>query len=315
MNKSKNDVVRKMGEDQIYTVKEPVRVTKCDLIEYQLKQMGRDFMGARQFFEDIYDNVNSQYCEDPLTGFLIYYPKIFIILVEGSHLSLSKHFSDILKNLEVRFSKVKMFLYISNINQRFNETWDSYTGTAPSRREKFDPEADLSSTMFHLKCCIRKLYSVYLNYNEEQLNKSIPKKASEIRMLRQSTTNLPSTVSILLPENELLDFLLKSRHLQDFKYFCYMWNTPCPLDQTRDCIWPYPSRLTATNILSEDYDIVCELPKFKRSLFDSKLEIITRKKHSSNQKWFTNSRMIVNQSLTALKYNSRKSMPSLTTTN
>lgn len=34
-------MVRKMGEDQIYTVKEPVRVTKCDLIEYQLKQMGR----------------------------------------------------------------------------------------------------------------------------------------------------------------------------------------------------------------------------------------------------------------------------------
>ncbi|XP_049822219.1 uncharacterized protein LOC126265297 [Aethina tumida] len=206
--KTKKKAKEKKAE--VLGVPEPVRVSALDLLTKNLHALDRTtflhrlMYVAEHTFEmavipDVFETINNKlhktYVDEIITGFMLYYPKFLVVMVEGSMYSLSKHIGAI-KEWESFMRNIRVLLILPNINQRFTKCWTFYTDVPGTLLEKVPPEINMKTTMSLLANCVKKMYeliSCVVQMPEQD----------ELLSLREQTspsgTTLSSSVLISVP--------------------------------------------------------------------------------------------------------------------
>lgn len=182
---------------EVFGVPEPVRVSALDIVINNLQALGRTTFLHRlmyvaehtfemaiipEVFETINNKIHKTYIDEKITGFMLYYPKFIVMMVEGSMYSISKHIGAINK-YQAYIKNFKVMLILPNINQRFTNSWTFYTDTPGTLLEKVTPETNAKATMSLLANCIKKMYE--LIYCVIQISE--PEESQSIREQRTSS--------------------------------------------------------------------------------------------------------------------------------
>ncbi|CAH0547979.1 unnamed protein product [Brassicogethes aeneus] len=292
--------------EQIIGVKEPKRTTLYDVVLNNFKALKREtfihrliYIGEHCFKEPdelaslyekiIYEINTSNLVDERQTGFLLFYPKFFVIIIDGSGNSICKHLKDIAKYRE-NLPKLKVLVFIHNVNQRVCDTFYTFTSLPSQLVDKIDHMSDLQTTMTLTANCIKKMYELVTaflkNLEDIELQKEQELKNQMLEMsMEQITKDLrgSKSSSILvvqfgmfrefLPEYDLLDFLLNTKHLMDYGSFQYMWDKPVPFSIHTHGIFPVPYPVDTIDIFEIPYNPVCKLPVSKEEEIKDEEEV------------------------------------------
>ncbi|CAG9769020.1 unnamed protein product [Ceutorhynchus assimilis] len=256
---------------------------------------------CRVSFHSIITKCNEGYCIETLSGFLLFYPRYFVHMVEGDEDSLNKHIGVLIDPNSSYFQylgQIKLLLHASNINQRFLEDWMSITGIPAKLLEKLDLNSDFEQSGRHVYNCIKKMYSL-ISVNVEDFGQPTTHVATEKKLevtaaSRMSALSLssregssrtqdtvdsaflqviPSTTlsdrsagaakefKSFLPEYELLDFIIESSFTMPLKEYYEYYNFVPMRDIYKDKVWPVPHDFIPYDVFEKPYDCPLELPK------------------------------------------------------
>ncbi|XP_049860230.1 testis-expressed protein 47-like [Schistocerca gregaria] len=163
-----------------------------------------------QFYETTIKVINDGYCDEPLTGLFLWYNEYFVHSLEGSEETLNRHLQLLLEQIEtgvIAISAMKVILVSYHIKQRFFQQWISRPVHAHTLPERISPDSDMDKTAQLLQTFIGKLYQL-----AELLQKQT---ASGLQLILD---HLSERVPQLLPETELMEFLLSVSWLHDPQY-------------------------------------------------------------------------------------------------
>lgn len=302
---------------QIQQINEPVRKSLFDMIHDNFKLANRhiyvnrlfyigkhtfaDAMGENvcDFFHQIVTDINSKYCDESLTGFLLYYPQFFCHVIEGSEDSIHKHLRRVIK--EPRFGTCKIICVYHHINQRFISNWTYITAKPATLLEKMDPDSNLENTNSKIIYCLQKLYklgnvlrkqeayrkttdasassmagnsTVFLLSESNPKDRKIITPDSKIRESIMSSVAPEPTeqvTSACLPEYTVLDFLIETRYTQRLIDYSKSFGTLPTLEEYRDLVWPIASDGIPKDVFDKEFDPINDLPDIKG---DAEAEII-----------------------------------------
>ncbi|XP_046995570.1 testis-expressed protein 47-like isoform X1 [Schistocerca americana] len=184
-----------------------------------------DQQAITQFFEATIKTINGGYCDEPLTGLFLWYNDYFIHVLEGSEETLNRHLKFLLKQIEasvIAISAMKILLMYHHIKQRFFQQWIARPVNAHFLPECISLDCDRDKTAQLLQTCVGKLY---------QLAELLQKQT--VCGLQLILDHLSERVPHLLPEMELMEFLLSVSWLHDPQYLISHYATlPCTVPDT-----------------------------------------------------------------------------------
>ncbi|XP_017780116.1 PREDICTED: uncharacterized protein LOC108565266 [Nicrophorus vespilloides] len=253
--------------------------------EHSFPQFDDEDENISDLFRENIQTVNSQYCEEYLTGFLLYYTKYFCHVVEGSEESIHKHLQMLLTNPETakHLGRMKILVAYHHINQRFLKTWTEINAKPPTLLEKVDNQ-DISAVMAKVMICLQKLYKLGIILRPTEAGAEEEKEAEEDQQVasqeqpqtdqrystcRRSLAVVVSTVSNFdiigrpadtLPECQLLQYLLDSEYVQDLEDYKNSYGV-IPVYMTYlEQAWPVSSDYVPRDIFVKEIDPVSDIP-------------------------------------------------------
>ncbi|XP_050305255.1 uncharacterized protein LOC126742573 [Anthonomus grandis grandis] len=275
------------------------RVTFLHRIIYVGQHTFMNYQECRNIFSEIISKCNETYCMEKLTGFLLYYREYFVHMVEGDEDNVNKHLKYLLdknanhyKNLKA----LKLLIHISNINQRFSDGWQPFTGIPSKLLEKLDVESldvDFRQSSRYVYNCIKKLYSLIGSYCEDMANRNVENEkvkvsfsvntedysgsGSENLSSSQILRNLSSSnqgdenvdvslkeYKLFLPEYELLEFVINSKFTMSLHSYYGLYGVVPMREIYKDKVWPVPSSFIPYDVFEKPYECPIELPKESR---------------------------------------------------
>uniref|UniRef100_A0AAR5Q531 BLUF domain-containing protein n=1 Tax=Dendroctonus ponderosae TaxID=77166 RepID=A0AAR5Q531_DENPD len=212
---------RSMYQVMLQNLKAANRATFLHRIIYVGEHRLAGYEPAKELFAAIISQCNETYCIERLTGFLLYYSRHFVHMVEGDEDNVNKHLR-LLLACEAPLGRTKLLIHVSNINQRFFEEWTSYTDAPSKLLERLDVDADLQQSGRCIYNCIKKLYALMGSLAHDLLGESADQQ-EDLATLPSAENSLTSSKvfsygslgvadahRFFLPEYELLDFVVQS---------------------------------------------------------------------------------------------------------
>lgn len=192
---------------EVLGVPQPVRMSALDIVIRNLHALDRTSFLHRlmyvaehtfemaiipEVFETINNKLHKTFIDEKITGFMLYYPKFLVVMVEGSMYSLSKYIGAT-KEWQSYMKNIRVLLILPNINQRFTNTWTFYTDTPGTLLEKVNPETNLKTTMNLLANCVKKMYELISSIVQLPEQEEPPPVTA-----RTSTSALRPSISIIM---------------------------------------------------------------------------------------------------------------------
>ncbi|CAH1156140.1 unnamed protein product [Phaedon cochleariae] len=250
----------------------------------------------KQCFSSCINIVNDSNCLESLTGFLLYYNRYFVHLVEGDEDSLNAHIGILLSNekFQKHLKVMKLIINVSHINQRFIMNWNCCSGVPSKLLSEFDENCSLEDSGRIIFNCVKKMYATVTSFVEDSyspdtrllgktslafgresvINRSAMMDSS---FQRHSSRNMSSQslrsgsvgggvsnpYRSTLPEIEVLNFIINSNFTQHLSDYYSKYGVVPQRDIYKDKVWPVPSDFIPYDIFTKLYENVTELPKSK----------------------------------------------------
>ncbi|KDR23565.1 testis-expressed protein 47-like isoform X2 [Zootermopsis nevadensis] len=226
------------------------RVTYLHRVIYVGEHSFSENPTMKQFFEGIIMEVNSQDPDEILTGFLLYYHKLFVHIVEGSEATILRHLRRVYALIdggEARLGTMRVLIVCHNINERFFKQWTGCMARPPSL-EGTDPTCD-AQTWQNVRACVTKMYKLSAFLNQQSMVN-----------VNTAIDHLSQTVPTYLPEIDLLTFLLGSKVLLDLRKYMNIYFIIVTRKSYQESIWPIQAELVPFQFLNpEEYTFLCDV--------------------------------------------------------
>ncbi|XP_048519004.1 uncharacterized protein LOC125503117 [Dendroctonus ponderosae] len=263
---------RSMYQVMLQNLKAANRATFLHRIIYVGEHRLAGYEPAKELFAAIISQCNETYCIERLTGFLLYYSRHFVHMVEGDEDNVNKHLR-LLLACEAPLGRTKLLIHVSNINQRFFEEWTSYTDAPSKLLERLDVDADLQQSGRCIYNCIKKLYALMGSLAHDLLGESADQQ-EDLATLPSAENSLTSSKvfsygslgvadahRFFLPEYELLDFVVQSSFTMPLQEYSELYGVVPMRDIYKDRVWPVPHDFIPYDVFERPYECATELPK------------------------------------------------------
>ncbi|XP_069692566.1 testis-expressed protein 47-like isoform X2 [Periplaneta americana] len=205
-----------------------------------------------EFFESIVRNVNEKATDASLSGFLLYYARLFVHMVEGPEVLILRHLRRVYSCVEAgeeRLGDMRVLIACHHIRQPFFTQWMGHTARPPTLLEDIDPLCSEEVTWRHIKTCLAKMYKLadHLNYQPAAT-------------LSHALDHLSETVPTLLPEFGLLKFLQHCKNLLDLREYLNVYLNGCTRKSYSELVWPIQKGDVPLHLLDpEQYRFLCDM--------------------------------------------------------
>ncbi|XP_011502646.1 PREDICTED: uncharacterized protein C7orf62 homolog [Ceratosolen solmsi marchali] len=232
-------------------MEEPKRKSFLDNLKEQLSLINRSTLTTRFLYIGEYKGsknnlrkkmnlnvteLNEEYGEIVLTGFLLVYPKYFLHLIEASEEIIYRHLQAIFAaDFQEILGHVISLPTSYNIYKLYFSDWHyAFAANPPVLLSKIE-QIELHEIHKQIKNCLFKMYSLS-EYLMDVGNKS---RNSFVEIIK----NLETNASDYLPEVTIIEYLLsiETSVLKDLRDYLKAFNDFPTINFYNDCIWPPPS--------------------------------------------------------------------------
>lgn len=277
-------------------IQEPPRKSLYQVIQNNFKVADRTtyihrliYIGEHKFrgeeiselYERVVKEVNHQYNEEPLTGFILYYPTYFCVCIDGCEDSIHKHLEYIFGNPEIEenFGRTKCLVAYHHIGQRLLNNWMSFTSRPATLLEKIDFNMGIEKTYVNVMTCIQRMYRLGIFLRPKASVSEIDEETSDnesgymsrplsrtasFEMMKQRYSRagtIDTLLYCLLPEYDLLEFLLSSQYTQNLMTYFKAYGNIMPFDTYDMKIWPTAKEIVPFDVFLQPRDPVIDFPK------------------------------------------------------